>query len=87
MSHTFRSALRRKLLAAVAPALLLATTSASAPIPAADADTQWYTEAFYSDATYSVRVGKGLAYCDGDYFMISGYQTAYSTVRYIAECP
>ena len=90
MPHTFRSALHRRLLAAVAPALLLAANSAAAPLPASDAsaaDLLYYKETFYSDASQTVRVGSGSGFCDGDYIMTSGYQTNYSTIRYVTQCP
>lgn len=77
--------LRRKLLAVFAAPLLLGTASAAAP--AREADLQWYTEGFFTNASFTTKVGSGIGYCDGDYVMVSGYQTAYSRIRYLTECP
>lgn len=82
MSATLRPALRRKLLAIVAAPLLLAGTSAAAT---ADQVTGKYT--FYSSASYSQVVGYAFEYCDNDYIVASGYETAYSKWKFIAPCP
>jgi hypothetical protein len=80
--------LRRKLLAVFAAPLLLGTASAVVPTAsAAEADLLYYTEKFYSTASKTVQVGAGNGYCDGDYIMKSGYQTAYSTITYRTQCP
>lgn len=84
MYDTLRPALRRKLLAIVAAPLLLGSVSAAAP---AKADLQWYSEGFFTSPSFTTKVGHGIGYCDGDYIMTSGYQTAYSRVRYLTECP
>lgn len=78
------ASLRNKLLAIAAAPLLLGSLSAAAP---SDADLQWYSEGFFSNATFTTKVGHGIGYCDGDYIMTSGYQTPYSRIRYLTECP
>ncbi len=85
MSNALRT-VRRKLLAIFAPSVLLGSVSAAGPAPAAE-DLAWYTENFYSDASYSTYVGKAVGYCDGGYEIIDGYATAYSKIRYHTECP
>jgi hypothetical protein len=88
MSNTLRTGIRRKLVAVLVAPLLLGTVSAAAPAAsAAEADLLYYTEKFYSDASKTVQVGAGNGYCDGDYIMKSGYQTAYSTITYRTQCP
>lgn len=87
MDNARRTAFRRKAAAVlVAPMLLLGSVSAAAPV-SLDADQQWYSEGFFSDASFTNKVGSGIGYCDGDYVMAWGYQTQYSRIRYIAECP
>lgn len=88
MSNPLRATLGRKAAAILAAPLLLGSVSAAAPLPrAVDADVLYYTEAFYSNATYTVKVGAANGYCDGDYIMKSGYATAYSIVTYRNNCP
>lgn len=84
MYNALRTAFRRKVAAVLVAPLLLGSLSAAAPAPA---DLQWYTEGFFTNATFSTKVGSGIGYCDGDYVMVSGYQTAYSRIRYLTECP
>ena len=79
---------RRRILTAVIAPLLLGSVSDAAPLSrAADADILYYTEKFYSNATYTVQVGAANGYCDGDYIMKSGYATAYSQIVYRNNCP
>jgi hypothetical protein len=85
MFHASKATLRRKLIVVLATPLLLGSVSAAAPI--SSADLQWYSEGFFSNATFTTKVGHGIGYCDGDYIMTSGYQTPYSRVRYLTECP
>jgi hypothetical protein len=85
MSSTLRSTLRRKVVALLAAPMLLATATAAAPVGAA-ADQITYKETFYSSATYSTVVGYGFWYCDGDFIQVSGYQTEYSKIKFIAAC-
>jgi hypothetical protein len=88
MSTMSRPSRRRRILAAAIAPLLLSTLSAAAPAAtAADADVLYYTEKFYSNATYTVQVGAANGYCDGDYIMKSGYATAYSQIIYRNQCP
>jgi hypothetical protein len=88
MSSSFRTALGRKAAALLAAPVLLGSVSAAAPLPrVVDADVLYYTEQFYSDASYSVKVGAANGYCDGDYIMKSGYATAYSILVYRNQCP
>jgi hypothetical protein len=84
MSTTSRPSFRRKVLSVLALPLLLGSVSAAAPT---SADLQWYSEGFFSNATFTTKVGSGIGYCDGDYVMVWGYPTAYSRVRYLTECP
>jgi hypothetical protein len=80
--------LRRTLLAAVAAPLLLGSLSAAAPLPAAaEADVLYYAEQFFSDATYTVKVGAANGFCDGDYIWHWGYSTPYSRIVYRNNCP
>lgn len=82
--------LRRRFVTLLVAPLLLGALSAAAPAPAIHAvaaDQLYYKETFYSNATYSQVVGVGYGYCDGDYIMYSGYQTAYSKYKFIAPCP
>ncbi|HST59030.1 MAG TPA: hypothetical protein VLK84_10085 [Longimicrobium sp.] len=85
MQNTLRTTFRRKLIAVAAAPLLLGSVSAAAPLNSAD--LQWYSEGFFSNATFTTKVGHGIGYCDGDYIMTSGYQTSYSRIRYLTECP
>lgn len=89
ISNTLRTAFRRKLLAIVAtPLLLLGSASAATPLePAVDADVLHYSEQFFSDATYTAKVGAGSGYCDGDYVWRWGYSTAHSQIVYRNDCP
>lgn len=90
MSNPLRTTLRRKVAALLAAPLLLGTVTAAATpreSTVAVADQVTYKETFYSDSTYSTVVGYGYWYCDGDFIMVSGYQTAYSTLKFIAACP
>lgn len=80
-------ALSRKIAATLATALLLGSTTAAAPARNAAADLQWYSEGFFSDETFTNKVGSGIGYCDGDYVMAWGYQTPYSRIHYLTECP
>ena len=82
--------LRRKLLAIVAAPMLMAAFSAAAPAPrvhASAADQITSKETYYSSASYSQVVGYGYWYCDGDFIMVSGYQTSYAKHKFIAPCP
>lgn len=82
--------IRRKLIALLAVPLLLGSGAAAAPRPErprAEALLVWYTERFYSDATYSVLVGRAYATCDGDYVITEGYATSYSIITYKTTCP
>lgn len=78
---------RHTLLALVAAPGLAATLTAAAPASAARADIMFYRQTFYSDASHSTVVGYGTGFCDGDYIMSSGYQTPYSTFRFLNPCP
>ncbi len=85
MQKMSRTTFRRRLMAVIATPLLFGSVSAAAPVTSAD--LQWYSEGFFSNATFTTKVGHGIGYCDGDYIMTSGYQTAYSRIRYLTECP
>jgi hypothetical protein len=88
MINTLHATVRRRVLSVLASPLLLGSVSAAAPLSrAADADLLYYTEKFYSNATYTVQVGAANGYCDGDYIMKSGYATAYSQIIYRTQCP
>lgn len=88
MSATLLTLLRRRLVTVLAPALLLGSVSAAAPLPdAGAADILYYNHQFYSDATYSVKVGAANGYCDGDYIWHWGYATAYDKIVYRSQCP
>jgi hypothetical protein len=88
MSNTLRPVLRRKAMAVLAAMVLLGSGSAAVPLHrAADADVLYYSEQFYSDATYSVKVGAANGFCDGDYIWHWGYPTAYSKIVYRYNCP
>lgn len=83
-----RSAVGRRLIAALALAPLVVFTSASsAPAASADADIRWYRHTFWSNASHTTIVGAADGYCDGDYIMVTGYQTPYTTIRYFTMCP
>jgi len=80
---------RRKLMLLAVP-LLLGGGVGAAPIPAhpsSDADLLWYNERFYSDATYTVIVGRAFGTCDGEYVITDGYATPYSVIVYRTNCP
>lgn len=84
------NSLRRKLLMIAATPVLLGALSAaapSAPAPATEADVLHYKETFYSSSSYTQAVGYAYGYCDGDYIMVSGYQTSYSKYRFYNQCP
>jgi hypothetical protein len=83
----FRSRLPspRTLAAALAASLLAATLPAETV--AKEADILHYVQTFYSTHQHLVEVGKGYSYCDGDYIMVSGYQTGYWTIRNQRPCP
>jgi hypothetical protein len=88
MFNTLRATVRRRALAVLALPLLLGSVSAAAPLPrAADADLLYYTEKFYSNATYTVQVGAANGYCDGDYIWHWGTSGAYSKIVYRTQCP
>lgn len=88
MTNTLRATLRRKIAVILALPLLLGSVSAAMPLSrAADADVLYYSEKFYSDATYTVQVGAANAYCDGDYIWHWGTSGAYSKIVYRNECP
>lgn len=88
MANALRPVLRSKVVAALTATLLLGSVSAAAPLHrAADADILHYHEHFYSNASYTVKVGSANAYCDGDYIMKSGYATPYSTLVFRSACP
>lgn len=88
MPNPLRMVLNRKVMAALSVPLLLGSASAAGPLHrGVDADVLYYNENFYSDATYSVKVGSANGYCDGDYIMKSGYTTAYSVLVYRNNCP
>lgn len=76
--------LRSKLMALVAAPMLLGSATAAAPVTA---DQVTYKETFYSSGSYSQVVGYGYWYCDGDYILVSGYETGYSKIKFIAACP
>lgn len=92
MLDALRTSLRRKLLAALAAPLLLASVSAAAPnvtaeAHAAAADRVAYKDTFYSNSSYTTIVGTAYGYCDGDYIQATGYATAYFTTKYFPPCP
>jgi hypothetical protein len=88
MLTTTRKPRRRTLLATMVAPLLLGSVSAGAPLPRdVDADILYYAEQFYTDATYSVKVGAANAFCDGDYIWHWGYPTGYSKIVYRHQCP
>ncbi len=87
MPNVTRS-IRGRLLAALVAAPLVISTSAAVHAPAGKAaDIRWYRQTFWSDASYTTIVGAADGYCDGDYIMVTGYQTPYNTVRYFTMCP
>lgn len=86
MFNTLRTTLNRKLIAIAAAPMLLGSVAAAA-FPTAEADQIFYKETFYSTAAQTTIVGVGYGYCDGDYIMHSGYQTAYVKYKFIAPCP
>lgn len=88
----FRSRLPslRTLAAVVAASFVTASLLAAAPPAepvAKEADILHYVQTFYSTHQHLVVVGKGYSYCDGDYIMVSGYQTGYWTIRNVNPCP
>lgn len=82
MPIPLHAALRRRAAALLAAPLLLGSAAA-----ALSADRVAYRDTYYSDASHTTIVGKGVGFCDGDYTMISGYQTAYFTTAYAPPCP
>jgi hypothetical protein len=80
--------LRRRLVAVLAPMLLFGAASAAAPLDrTASADVLYFSEQFFSDATYTVKVGAANHYCDGDVIWHWGYATAYPKYVYRYNCP
>jgi hypothetical protein len=45
-----------------------------------------YYFSYYSDDTYSTRVGRARTDCDGNYYWLWGYETEYEVVTPV-ECP
>ena len=86
MPYKLRIALRRRVVAILAVPLLVGSVSAATPLERADASVLSYSEQFFSDATYSVKVGAANGYCDGDYIWHWGYATAYSQIVYRSSC-
>jgi len=83
----FRSRLPSpRTLAAALAASFLAAASPTETV-ASEADILHYVQTFYSTYQHRVVVGKGYSYCDGDYIMVSGYQTGYWTVQAQNPCP
>ncbi|HEX6037222.1 hypothetical protein [Longimicrobium sp.] len=78
MTNPIPTRMRRKLAALLATPLLLA---------AASADRVAYRDTYYSSASQTTIVGKGVGYCDGDYIIVSGYATSYYTTVYAPPCP
>lgn len=81
-----RFTVRGRLMAALIVAPLVISTSAAAPVPA-DADIRWFRHTFWSDASHTTIVGAADGYCDGDYIMVTGVQSPYTTIRYFTMCP
>jgi hypothetical protein len=79
---------RGTIFTALGASLLLGSITAAAPPPsAASADQLYYAEQFYSDASYSVKVGAANVYCDGDYIWHWGTPSEYTRIVYRSHCP
>lgn len=80
-----RTTLRRRLVTLLAAPLLLGSVSAAAPLSrteAVETDRPAWRDNYYSDDTYTVQVGVGYGYCNGEYTQYGEPTDYFTTTRF-----